>query len=143
MARHNPALSLSGAKEWTQGIGYQDVAAAALGLSMATLIPNMVVKDTSKTTGKLLKLAVSFGAAVAAGMVARSVFSQKAGQAAIAGGLAGTAVQGLSSLANIKIAEPIGNAIARPQLGSGGVRSGETVSPARTREGETVQTIWP
>lgn len=140
--KHNP-ISLAATKEWTQGIGWQDVTAAALGLAASTTIPNMVVKDRSKMTGKLLALVVGFASAVGAGVVARSIFSQKAGQAAIAGGLAGTTLQGLSSLANIKLGEPGVVSVAR-QLGAGyGIRAGEVVSPSRTRDGETVQTIYP
>ena len=82
---------------------------------------------------KLLKLAVSLGAAMAAGALGRSMISPSAGKSAIIGGVAGTAAQALGMFTNIKIGNP-----APRRFGAT-----TTVSPSFTREGETVSVIEP
>ena len=129
----NPIAAL-GLRQWTQGVSAMDAVAAVGGLAAATMLPGMIIRTPPTTTGgKLVKVLVSLVAAFGAGYVARNL-GQRAGQAAIIGGLAGTATQALSAFTTVRI-------------GSGSIRRaiGEpiTVSPSYTREGETVGVLTP
>ena len=143
--RRNPmarGLSAIGIKSsWTQGVSIMDAAAAVAGLAGAAYIPSLVVKDTTTTTGKLLKVIAALGSTIVVGMALKRV-APGAARAAVIGGLAGTTVQALSLFTGIKVPGFGGNL-----LGSGGYirRLGETtmVSPSMTREGETVTMIQP
>ena len=132
------ATALKGTmKEWTQGVDLMDAGAAVGGLAMATVVPGMIVKTTDTMTQKLMRLAVSLGAAVGAGALGRSMISPSAGKAAIIGGVAGTAAQAIGMFTTIQIGQP-------RRLGSPR-RLGETmtVSPRFTPEGEQTGVILP
>jgi len=136
-SRRNPvgALALPGTvREWTQGVDLMDAAAAVGGLAASTMIPGMIVKTTVTTWDKILKLAISLGAAVGAGSVARSMVSPSAGRAAIIGGIAGTAAQAITMTTGIQIGGPKALRPGRPQF-----RETIHVSPAA----EEVQMIRP
>lgn len=90
------------------GVGIEEIAAAAGGLALANKLPGMIVKPATptaplSTTQKLLQLAVGFGAAIAAGMAAKQILKGKAGEAAIAGGLAGTLVNALGNFTSYNL----------------------------------------
>ena len=143
-ARRNPVAALGTMQEWTQGLGWQDAAAATAGLAAASILPSTLIKPGAdgqlSTIQKLLRVVIGIGAAVGVGSVGKSMFTARAGQAAVAGGLAGTAIQALSSFTNLKLAGPTAIRALRP-----GIRIGEAemVSPSATREGETIQMIMP
>ena len=90
-------------KEWTQGTDLVDIAAGVGGLYAASAFPPMVIKETVTTTQKLMSLGVSVLTAVAAGAAGKSFLSSDAGKAAVLGGLAGTAIRGLSMFAGIEM----------------------------------------
>ncbi len=115
----------------TQGVGTMDAIAAGAGLAAATMIPGLIIKDTSSTSGKLLKLAVAFGSAAVAGIAFKSLAGSKAGQMAVVGGLAGMAVQAVGAYTPIKVGTP--SRIGDPL----------TIAPSMTRDKETVQLIRP
>ena len=137
-ARRNPVakgLAMpSTIREWTQGVDLMDAGAAVGGLAAATMIPGIIVKDTTTMGGKILKLVISLGSAMGAGALGRAMISPSAGKAAIIGGVAGTAAQALGMFTNVKIGE-------RKMLR----RIGETttISPGVTREEESVSLIQP
>ena len=135
--RRNPmARALALPAGWTQGVGLMDAAAAVAGLAASTMIPGMIVKTADTTGSKVLKLAVSLGAAIAAGMVFKRI-APGSSKAAVVGGMAGTVATALSMFTGIKIGGPL----ALPS----GRRIGETtmISPSFTREGERVSMIQP
>ncbi len=104
--KKNPVGSIT--KEWFQGVDAMDAGAALGGLAMTVTIPGLVVKQSTTTTGKLMKLGVSLLSTVGAGFIFRN-FSPSAGRMAIAGGLAGTLSQGIGMFTNIQIGGKIGN----------------------------------
>lgn len=141
-SRNPKALALPGTmREWTQGVGVMDAAAAAGGLAASTMIPGMIIKDSVTTGQKIMKLLVSLGAAIGAGALGRAMVSPGAGKAAMIGGVAGTAAQAIGMFTNIQIGQQSRAISGRPTSR----RLGETVtvSPATTREGETVSVILP
>jgi len=115
--RKNPmararALALPGTfREWTQGVDLMDAGAAVGGLAAATMLPGMLVRDTSTMGRKFMKLLVSLGAAMGAGALGKAMISASAGKAAIIGGIAGTSAQALGMFTNIKIGQPVGRRI--------------------------------
>ena len=131
----NPIAAL-GLKQWTQGVSAMDAVAAVGGLAAATMLPGMFIRTAPTTTGgKLGKVLVSLVCAFGAGYLARNL-GPRAGQAAIIGGLAGTATQALSAFTTIKIGS--GGPVIRRAIGEP-----ITVSPSFTREGETVGVLTP
>ena len=141
--RRNPvrATALRGTmREWTQGVDIMDAGAAVGGLAMSTMIPGMLVKDTTTMTQKLMKLGASLGSAIGAGAIGRAMISPGAGKAAIIGGMAGTATMALSMFTNIQIGRPSPSRMIGP-----GRRVGETttLSPRFTPEGEQTGIILP
>ena len=90
-------------RDMTQGLTMIDIGAAVGGLAASSMIPGMVVKDTATNAKKALKLAVSFGCAVAVGAIAKSSISESAGRAAVLGGMTGFGVQLLSTLTGIQV----------------------------------------
>ena len=131
--RKNPmarALALPGTfREWTQGVDLMDAGAAVGGLAAATMLPGMLVRDTSTMGRKFMKLLVSLGAAMGAGALGKAMISASAGKAAIIGGIAGTSAQALGMFTTIKIGQP------------GGRRIGETFNVPSSQE--QVQMIVP
>lgn len=135
--RSNPMAIRGTMREWTQGVDLMDAGAAVGGLAMSTMIPGMLVKDTTTLTGKLLKLSASLGSAIGAGAIGRAMISPSAGKAAIIGGVAGTAAQALGMFTSIEIGQ-------RRLLGSGRrVGATETISPRVVSEGEQTGIILP
>ena len=133
MARSIPFVG-----KYTQGADLMDIAAGVAGIAGATFIPNLIVKDTTTTSGKLFKLAACVGSTIVVGMAVKKM-SPGAGKSAVIGGLVGTAAQALSMFTSYKI-PGLG-------LGAGGPvrRLGETtlVSPRFGRDSETVNMIQP
>ncbi len=70
-ARRNPAITGT-VKEWSQGVDAMDAVGAGAGLVVATMLPGMIIKDTSTILNKVLKLGVSALAAFAAGAVGKA-----------------------------------------------------------------------
>ena len=140
MAR-NPLSAIGIKSSWTQGVGLMEAAGAVAGLAGAAYIPGLVVKDTTTTTGKLLKVAAALGSTIVVGMALKRT-APAAAKAAVIGGMAGTVVQALGVFTSIKIP-----GFAGSSLGSGGYirRLGETtlVSPAGGRAEETITMIQP
>lgn len=109
--RKNPVGAV--AKDWFRGVSPMEVGAAAGGLAMSTMLPGMIIRDTGTTGQKLLKLLVSAASAAAAGFIFQNV-DAKAGKMAVAGGLAGTLVQGIGMFTDIQIGGPMGRPRALP-----------------------------
>lgn len=119
-------------KEWLGGMDAMDMGAALGGLAASTMLPGMLIKDTSTTTKKLLKATVAFACAAGAGFVFRNL-SANAGKMAIAGGVAGALAQTLGAFTSINIGTP----------GQRMLRGSTVVSPSYSREQESVQLITP
>ncbi len=140
--RRNPVASSVMPKsigKYFQGIDLVDAAAATGGLAVTTLVPGMVIKDTSTAWMKIAKLLVAAAGAVAAGMLASNL-KASAGKAALIGGLAGVGSQALSMFTNVKIGSPV------KQLGGSGVRrisDNTNVPPVFSRDAEKVSVIMP
>ena len=118
------------------GISTMEVVGAVGGLAAATLVPSMIIKDTSTTTKKIIKVALAFATAVLVGSVAKGL-SAEAGKAATFGGIAGAGAQTLAAFTAFKIG---GDNIARPV---GRIAAANLVSPSSNREGENVSVIQP
>ena len=137
--RRNPAIAMpKSIKQWTHGVGIMDAAAGLAGITLAGWLPGQVVKANVTTTDKALRLVAAFGGAIVAGYLGNAVGGSRAGQAAVIGGLASTAAQGLSSFAGIKLGSP-GRMIAGPRR----IGYPETISPSMNREGENVTLLQP
>ena len=132
----NPTRALGLPAGWMQGVDMTDAAAAGVGLAAATILPELIVKDTSKTSGKILKIVAALGSAVLAGMLLKK-WNPGAGKAAVLGGMAGTVIQAVGAFTPLKIG---GGALALP-MGRIGETSKVWQSPSR--EGETVNMIQP
>lgn len=100
----NPNGARAITRQWFQGVDMMDMGAALGGLAMSTLLPGMFVKDTATTSQKWLKIGASALSAIGAGWIFRNV-SSTAGKYAIAGGMAGTLQQALSTFNIVKIGE--------------------------------------
>jgi hypothetical protein len=122
-------------KEWLGGLSVMDMGAALGGLAASTMLPGLIITDTSTTLKKVLKIVVAVGMAAGAGFVARNI-SPTAGKYAIAGGIAGALAQGISAFTSIKIGSPA-------QIGGGRIRSAENVMSNMMRSDESVQLIRP
>ena len=103
-------------REWTQGVDLMDAGAAVGGLTASTMIPGMIVKDTTTGFQKFWKLSVSLICAVGAGAIGRAMISPGAGKAAIIGGLAGTAAQAIGMFTGFQIGQR-GKPSARRSIG--------------------------
>ena len=144
--RRNPTNPLAGAttlKNWTHGFGVTDIAAAAGGLAASTMLPGMFIKLNAGATElttmqKVLKVVIGTVAAFAAGAAAKSFLTEKAGQAAAAGGLAGVVAQAVGAFTPYKIG-------GQPALMAGRTirRFGEASNVPSYPQGETVQLIQP
>ena len=119
-------------KEWFQGVDVMDAGAALGGLAASTMIPGMLVKDTSTTMGKVLKIGAALLSAVGAGFIFRNI-SPTAGKMAVAGGMAGALSQALGIWTNINIGRPSTRRIGETT----------TVLPPYSRSDEMVQLIRP
>ena len=119
--RKNPTTTAL-TRQWFQGIDMMDAGAALGGLAASTMLPGMIVKDTSTGLGKLWKILAAAGSTVVAGYVFKNV-SSNAGKMAIAGGLAGTLSQTIAMFTNINIGRP---RLAAPRFAHG---IGQTVVP--------------
>ena len=91
-------------KEWFGGLSIMDMGAALGGLAASTMLPGLVIKDTSTTTKKLMKVALAVLSAVGAGMALRNV-SPNAGKYAVAGGMAGALAQTLTAFTGVTIGQ--------------------------------------
>jgi len=131
----NP-VSTRALKQWTQGIGGEEVIGAIGGLLLAGMLPPMLVKTIDTTSNKLLRVAVGFGSAVLAGMAGKAI-SPKAGQAAVLGGLAGATMQAITSFTPVKLAS------SQLSLPAGGMGETRVVSFPTSRQEETVSMIQP
>ena len=131
----NPISALSKPLESiTGGLPIMEIVAGASGLAAVTIVPNMVVKDSSKITGKLFKLAVGIGTALGVSYLAKSLGSN-AQKAALIGGFAGVTVVGINMLRPGTIGE--GNLLGP------GIREGAFVSHGGARSEENVGVILP
>lgn len=92
-------------KEWFKGVRPMDVGAATGGLAMSTMLPGMLVSDSTTQTNKIIKLVVSAACAAASGFIFQNIDS-RAGQMAVAGGLAGTMVQAIGMFTDFQIGQP-------------------------------------
>ena len=106
-ARRNPISSATSTfKGWTQGVDAMDIVAAGAGLVSASMIPGMLVKDTTTTSKKLMKLVAALGSAIVVGYALKSAIGPSAGKAAVIGGLAGTATQAIGMFTSFQIGRP-------------------------------------
>lgn len=90
-SRRNPASAIALPKSLQRFIpaSLSDIAAATGGLAASTMIPAMIVKDTSTVWKKLAKVGVSILSASLAAAIASRIMKGSA-KAALLGGLAGT-----------------------------------------------------
>lgn len=140
----NPAGAL-GLGSYTHGIGGKEIAAAAGGLILANMLPPMLIKSTTTLTmsQKLMRIGVAFGASLLAGVGAKSALGSDAAKAAVAGGLAGTAVQTVKAFTTWNIGEGQMMLPAPQGGGSRVISESRTVSPPFARSDETVGLIMP
>lgn len=132
----NPVSAKALKNEWFAGMDLVDVGAAAGGLVASSMIPSLLIKDAVTTWQKAMRVIVALGAAAGAGFIGRN-FSASAGKAAVAGGLAGTVVQAITTFTNMDLGRNVMLTAGR------GIRGATVVSPATTRAEETVQLITP
>ena len=118
-----------------QGVDIMDVVGASVGLAAAYMIPPLIVKDTTTTVQKMMRIGVAVAAALGAGYVVRAV-APAAGKAAVLGGLAGAGVQ------TIEVIRGKGIVTGRRMLGPG-IGDSMLVSPGLTRSEEAVSLIQP
>lgn len=141
----NPVSKLgSTVKGWSQGVSMEQVIGGGVGLIATTIIPPKIIRTAPVTVvQKLAKVALSAGIAMAAGMLARRV-SPKAAQAVVIGGLAGVVYTSIITFTNfIPGANLTGNVQRVRAISSGRVAGSAVVSPAMSRENETVSLITP
>ena len=132
----NPVSAGALKREWFAGMDLVDVGAAAGGLVLSSMIPSFIIKDAATPFQKFGKVMLALVSTAGAGFVFRN-FSQSAGRAAVAGGLAGTVVQAIGSFTDLNIGRNV-------LLGAGrSLRGANVVSPAASRAEETVQLITP
>lgn len=122
---------------WTQGIDFVDAGSAAGGLAASTMLPGMFVKTADTGWQKTMKLLASLGCALGAGAIGKAIISDKAGKAAIIGGIAGSTAMAIGLFTGFQIGTPARRIATR--------RIGETLpgSPAQSRDEETVNVIIP
>ena len=124
-------------KPYVQGVTLDQIVAGGGAMWASTYVPNRFKPAPATTTDKLMRFGVSFGTALVAGMIGKAAFNQRAGQAAVIGGLAGTFLDVLN-MTNLLSKRGVGRVATNPRL-----RAGTVVSPATSREGETVSIIRP
>lgn len=98
----NPLDTTLGIGKYTQGVSLMDSGAALIGFMAAGYVPGLIVKDTSTTTKKLLKVVTALGTTVATGYALKKM-SPSAAKMAVVGGMAGTLVVALGTFTNIKL----------------------------------------
>ena len=125
-------------RQWTQGVDLTDAAAAAAGLVAATVLPTMLVKNTSNITGKALRIGAGVLAAGAAGSIGSAMFNSKVGKAAAIGAMAGVVTQLITMLGIVKLggANPVSRAVGR-------IADADIISMPSARSEETVNMIFP
>jgi len=131
----NPNGVMATTRKWFQGVDLMEAGAALGGLAMSTMLPGMLVKDTTTTSRKWLKIGASAICAMGAGWVFSKV-SSTSGKYAVAGGLAGTLQQVLAAFGIITLGQSIQSRTIQ-RLGTT-----QTISP-RTPEGEQTSIILP
>ena len=143
-ARRNPvAKSIN--KDLTRGVGPKDILAGGVGLAAATILPSMLVKDSTTTTQKILKAGAGVLGAVAAGFAAYQV-DKSIAKSAVIGGLAGVAVNTLNSFRPGTIAASTQTQVQRARmLGAARpmIRENVQVNPAFARSDEIISVIQP
>ena len=106
--RRNPVAALGTLKEWTQGVDSMQVVGGLMGLggslALASLLKpgDPVTPSWSYKAGKMLLTA---GGMLVAGSLGKSLFGEKAGQAAFIGGISALGVQALQLFSGIKIGQ--------------------------------------
>jgi len=138
--RRNPMVGIPKLGKLTGGVGVMEIIGGAAGLAGSSMLPNVFIKTVPVTNGeKAIKVGVSVLSTLAVGYLFSKVGrDQRAGRAAIIGGLAGVAIN------VVNIVRP-GTVSAAKQISGPVRRLGEaaTVSPGFTREGENVTLIRP
>ena len=140
--KRNPAGALAMPKsmnQFFQGVGAMDALMALGGFAGAIMLPGAVIKVADTTGKKVGKLLLALGSTGVVGLAAKSISGISGARAAVAGGMAGSLAQSLAAFTDIQI--------GRQRLLGPGIkkRIGESrvVSPAFSREGETVSLITP
>jgi len=118
------------AKSWFMGVQPIEVGSALGGFAMATMLPGMLIKDTTTSGQKFLKLIVSGACAAGSGYIFQNV-STRAGQMAVAGGLAGTLAQAIGMFTDIQIGRPTGRSLP---MGRGRIGESRFVQPTYPNE---------
>ena len=86
------------------GVGLPEILGTSGGLVAAVMIPNLIIKPTAPattltTTQKWLKIGIAAGVAVGIGYLGKSLkMGGNISKAAVAGGLGGVVIQGVSML---------------------------------------------
>jgi len=127
----NPLAVKGITKEWFGGLTFMDMGAALAGLAVTTALPSYLVKDTTTTTNKILKVAAAFGSAALSGFVFRNI-SPSAGKYAVAGGVASALSQTLSVAVGINLGRPGMTALPAPH---GYIRPARNISESRFEPG--------
>ncbi len=113
--RRNPGLSLP--VVGNIGVGLPEILGTSGGLVAAVMIPNLIIKPTAPattltTTQKWLKIGIAAAVAVGLGFVGKSLkLKGNIGTAAVAGGLGGVVIQGVSMLVPSLNLPAIGNSV--------------------------------
>ena len=140
----------TGIKAFTGGMSTNEIvttlAAGTGGLAASTMLPGVIIKvsDPASTTQKIGLVLLSAVSAIAAGSVAKQFLGAKEGNAAMAGGLAGTGAIAIYQFGGYSIqglgggVRRIAPAAPRPRIGNADV-----VSSPFARDGETVSIIQP
>jgi len=141
--RRNPMAMIPSVTKLTGGIGAKEIIGGAAGLAGSSMIPNAMIKTAAvTTTDKAIKIGLSVLSTLAVGYIFGK-WDQRAGRAAIVGGLSGVAITVVNTLRPGTISGGAGG--QRQLMAPVQRRLGEsmTVGPAFTREGENVTLIRP
>ena len=92
-------------REWFGGMNLTDMGSALGGLAASTMLPPLVVKDTSTTGMKVAKAVTAFACAAGAGFIFRNI-NPLAGRYAVAGGVAGALAVTLGLFTGVQIGAP-------------------------------------
>jgi len=126
---------------YLQGVNINQVVAAGGGMWLASYVPGRFKPSPVTMSDKFIRFGYGLGSAIAAGLAAKAVGGTSAAQAAVLGGLGGTFLDTLR-MTNLITGRGVRRQVGtRPPIQRIGTST--VVSPAMTREGETVSLITP
>jgi len=112
--RRNPAGALAlpaGVRQWTQGVGVEEIMGGGLGLVSASALPAWIVPDVATIGQKWMRVLMGAISTFGVGFVVNAVAGTKAAKASVIGGLAGTAITAINTLTPFRLGKDTGSAV--------------------------------